>query len=119
MTKDLISNPANASWLVPEVNSQKVGEFVKENDACLVYVYTPTCKYCKQFSPIINQIYNKKLIPIVKINAFENHDYFMSLEDLTGFPHLAIYKNGVCLGGGSAQNPQAILPMIDYVKGLP
>ena len=76
-----------------KINSVEEFEKIIKNDKVLVDFYADWCPPCRILSPIIEEIENKKIIKVLKVNVDELRDLAIKYQILS-IPTIIIFKDG-------------------------
>ncbi|HUS57589.1 MAG TPA: thioredoxin family protein [Planctomycetota bacterium] len=85
-------------------------EVLESTMPVVVEFYTPTCKFCKRFDPIIETLADRYegSVKFLRINAAENREIAMQF-DVFGVPTTIIFRSGDVVDRISGFVPEAEL----------
>lgn len=88
-TIDLIGHKDYDNIIVPSDLKDKI----KNEERVAVYFFSPTCMYCKEYTPTLMTVVNEHKLDIPKLNLLEYGELFNTYE-ITGTPTLIVFENG-------------------------
>jgi|HigsolmetaAR203D_1030402.scaffolds.fasta_scaffold00656_23 Thiol-disulfide isomerase and thioredoxins len=110
-TPDKLSKPTREQ--LTDENYQKIilpeqlDEKLKNGEDLIVYMFSPVCQYCRETTPILNEIAKETGVDYWQLNVYEFTEQFDKYR-LTGTPTLIAFKNGEeveRISGGIADIP--------------
>lgn len=102
-TRELLTDENYQNIILPEALDEKVAN----KESFFVYMFSPTCSYCKQTTPQIMPIVNELGIELHQFNTLEFKNY-QAKYNIEYTPTLVYFENGVeaarIVGGVSADS---------------
>ena len=89
-TRKQLKDPNYQNIILPAEFDKKVAD--KED--FFVYLFSPTCGYCQQTTPVLMPLANEMSIDLAQLNLLEFKSYQQKL-NVNYTPTLAYYKDGV------------------------
>lgn len=68
-------------------------ERVKSKELFAAYFFSPTCMYCKEYTPVLMDVVNEYELDVPKLNLLEYGEAFEQY-NITGTPTLIVFENG-------------------------
>lgn len=103
LTREQLSDENYQKIILPEELDKKL----KNKEDIIVYLFSPACEYCRETTPILNEIAEEVGVEYRQLNVYEFSEQFEKYR-LEGTPTLIVFKDGVevdRISGGIVDQP--------------